>query len=243
MEISYQNKTALLTGAGGGIGRAIAEKLAQCGMKIILFGGNNVENLKQTQEIVEKYAACLAIPGDLTNPDFIRTGVQKAVANAGGIDILINNAGVAQNTAFEDISLEEFDKIMAINLRTPFILTQQALPYLKKSESATIINIASVVSHAGYPQQSIYTASKHALLGMTKSIASEYYKDNIRVHAIAPGGVYTDMVKVSRPDLTSDGMILPSDIADIVHFFLAHRGNAVIDEIIVHRVGKEPFLV
>ena len=238
-----KDKVVLLTGAGGGIGRAIAEKLAQCGMKIILFGGNNVENLKQTQEIVEKYAACLAIPGDLTNPDFIRTGVQKAVANAGGIDILINNAGVAQNTAFEDISLEEFDKIMAINLRTPFILTQQALPYLKKSESATIINIASVVSHAGYPQQSIYTASKHALLGMTKSIASEYYKDNIRVHAIAPGGVYTDMVKVSRPDLTSDGMILPSDIADIVHFFLAHRGNAVIDEIIVHRVGKEPFLV
>ena len=238
-----KDKVVLLTGAGGGIGRAIAEKLAQCGMKIILFGGNNVEKLKQTQEIVEKYTACLAIPGDLTNPDFIRTGVQKAVANAGGIDILINNAGVAQNTAFEDISLEEFDKIMAINLRTPFILTQQALPYLKKSESATIINIASVVSHAGYPQQSIYTASKHALLGMTKSIAREYYKDNIRVHAIAPGGVYTDMVKVSRPDLTSDGMILPSDIADIVHFFLAHRGNAVIDEIIVHRVGKEPFLV
>ena len=238
-----KDKVVLLTGTGGGIGRAIAEKLAQCGMKIILFGGNNVEKLKQTQEIVEKYAACLAIPGDLTNPDFIRTGVQKAVANAGGIDILINNAGVAQNTAFEDISLEEFDKIMAINLRTPFILTQQALPYLKNSSSATIINIASVVSHAGYPQQSIYTASKHALLGMTKSIASEYYKDNIRVHAIAPGGVYTDMVKVSRPDLTSDGMILPSDIADIVHFFLAHRGNAVIDEIIVHRVGKEPFLV
>lgn len=238
-----KDKVVLLTGAGGGIGRATAEKLAQCGMKIILFGGNNVEKLKQTQEIVEKYSAGLAIPGDLTNPDIIRTGVQKAAAHFGGIDVLINNAGVAQNTAFEDISLEEFDKIMAINLRTPFILTQQVLPYLKNSSSATIINIASVVSHAGYPQQSIYTASKHALLGMTKSVAREYYKDNIRVHAIAPGGVYTDMVKVSRPDLTPDGMILPSDIADIVHFFLANRGNAVIDEIIVHRVGKEPFLV
>lgn len=238
-----KDKVVLLTGAGGGIGRATAEKLAACGMKIILFGGNNVEKLKQTQDIVEKYSDCAVFSGDLTNPDFIKTGVQKAAAVFGGIDVLINNAGVAQNTAFEDISLEEFDKIMAINLRTPFILTQQVLPCLKKSGSATIINIASVVSHAGYPQQSVYTASKHALLGMTKSIAAEYYKDNIRVHAIAPGGVYTDMVKVSRPDLTSDGMILPSDIADIVHFFLAHRGNAVIDEIIVHRVGKEPFLV
>ena len=82
------DKVVLLTGAGGGIGRAIAEKLAQCGMKIILFGGNNVEKLKQTQEIVEKYAACLAIPGDLTNPDFIRTGLQKAPANAGVIDVI-----------------------------------------------------------------------------------------------------------------------------------------------------------
>ena len=91
--------------------------------------------------------------------------------------------------------------------------------------------------------QSVYSASKHALLGFTKSLAAEYFKDNIRVHAISPGGVFTDMVRISRPDLTSDGMILSSDIADIVHFLLTHRTNAVIDEILVHRAGKEPFLV
>ena len=132
---------------------------------------------------------------------------------------------------------------MAINLRSPFVLTKLALPYLKKSDAATIINIASVVSHAGYPQQSIYTASKHALLGMTKSLAAEYYQDNIRVHAISPGGVYTNMVKVSRPDLKPDGMIQPEEIADIIEFLLTHRGNAVIDEILVHRVNKQPFIV
>ena len=146
-----------------------------------------------------------------------------------------------QNTRFEDITLEEFDRIMAINVRVPFMLTQKVLPFLKESSSATIINIASVVSHSGYPMQSIYSASKHALLGMTKSIAREYYKENIRVHAICPGGVYTDMVKISRPDLTPDGMILPEDVADLVYFFLANRTNAVIDEILVHRVSKEPF--
>ena len=174
MNSQLKDKVVLLTGAGGGIGRAAAEKLAACGMKIVLFGGNNLEKLKQTQVIVEKYSECLSIPGDLTDPDFIADGVQKAAAGFGNIDVLINNAGVAQNTAFEDISLAEFDKIMAINVRVPFMLTQQLLPYLKKSGSATIINIASVVSHAGYPQQSIYTASKHALLGMTKSLAREY---------------------------------------------------------------------
>ena len=132
---------------------------------------------------------------------------------------------------------------MTINAKVPFFLIQYALPYLRASEAATVINIASVVAHAGYPLQSVYTASKHALLGMTKSIAQELFRENIRIHAISPGGVYTDMVKVSRPDLSPEGMIMPEDIADIVEFILTHRSNAVIDEIAVHRLGKEPFLI
>lgn len=241
MIANLKNKTVVLTGAGGGIGRAIAEKLASEQMKLILLGGNHIEKLNETAAIVNQHSSCIIMPGDLTSPEFIAESMQKIENSIGGIDVLINNAGVAQNTPFENISLEEFDKIMAINVRVPFMLTQKALPMLKKSETATIINIASVVSHAGYPMQSIYSASKHALLGMTKSIAREYYKENIRVHAICPGGVYTDMVKVSRPDLSSDGMIMPQDIADLVWFFLAHRTNAVVDEILVHRVTKEPF--
>ena len=179
----------------------------------------------------------------MTDLEFIRKGVEEVIRTFGQIDILINNAGMAANASFEEVRVEDFDKIMAINVRVPFYLTQQAIPFLKKSGSATIINIASVVAHAGYPLQSAYTASKHALLGLTKSIAREYYQDGIRVHAICPGGVYTDMVKVSRPDLTPEGMIMPEEIADIIWFFLSNRGNAVIDEIIVHRVNKEPFLV
>lgn len=238
-----ENKVVVITGAGGGIGRAVAAKLAQCKMKIVLFGGNNIAKLEETAEIVRQYTDCLVLPGNLTSADFIRDSVAGTVKKFGAVDVLINNAGVAQSTAFEDISMEEYDRIMAINVKVPFMMTQQILPYLKKSSSATIINIASVVSHAGYPLQSIYSASKHALLGLTKSIAAEYYQQGIRVHAVAPGGVYTDMVKVSRPDLKPDGMIMPEDIAQIVHFFLANRTNAVIDEILVHRVNKQPFMV
>lgn len=242
-EYNLQGKVVVLTGGGGGIGRAAAVLLAQAKMKIILLGGNRKENLEETARIVEQYSSCLMLPGDLTDERFLSSAVEKSVDHAGGIDVLINNAGRAQNTPFEEITLEEYDSIMSINVRVPFLLTQKALPYLKKSSCGTIINIASVVGHAGYPLQSIYTASKHALLGMTKSVAREYYKDGIRVHAICPGGVYTDMVKLSRPDLTSEGMILPEEIAKIIHFFLVNRGNAVIDEILVHRVSKEPFLV
>lgn len=243
MKQCLTDKVLLLTGGGGGIGRAIALRMAQEGMKIILLGGSRVEKLEETENLVSGYAPCSILPGDLTDLTFLEKSVAQAAEIYGGIDVLINNAGAAANHAFENVSVEEFDKIMAINVKVPFFLTQFALPLLKKSAAATIINIASVTGHAGYPQQSVYSASKHALLGMTKSIASEYYKENIRVHAISPGGVYTDMVKVTRPDLKPDGMIMPEDIADIVHFFLANRGNGVIDEILVHRVGKTPFQV
>ena len=237
------DKVVILTGAGGGLGRAAALKLAQSQAKLILLGGNNQEKLEQTRVMASEYTFCTALPGDLTDLEFIKSAIRKITETFSAVDVLINNAGTAINTPAAEITPELYDRVMNINCKAPFFLTQQVLPYLKKSSSATIINIASVVAHAGYPLQSVYAASKHALLGWTKSLASEYYKENIRVHAISPGGVFTDMVKVSRPDLTGEGMIQPEEIAEIIHFLLAHRGNAVIDEILVHRVNKEPFLV
>ena len=242
--MSLKGKSALITGAGGGIGRAIALSLAGVGVKTVLFGGKTEEKLKETQKLIKEIAGeSIAISGNLTDDSFLTDGFNKVIEQTGGIDVLINNAGMALNCPIEQTSTEVFDKIMAINVRTPYLLTQLALPYLLKSDRASIINIASVVAHAGYPYQSAYTASKHALLGFTKSLAQEVYDKGVRVHAISPGGVYTDMIKVARPDLNGDGMIKPQDIADIVMFLLNNRGNAVIDEILVHRVNKTPFLV
>ena len=243
MKNNLKDKVVLITGGGGGIGRAVAAKLSEFQMKIVLLGGNNVDKLEETCRIAEAKTRVLMLPGDLTDLEFIDAAVSRAVEHFGQIDILINNAGVAQNRPFAEVTPEEFDRIMAINLRVPFFLTSRVLPFLKRSDAATVINIASVVSHSGYPLQSVYSASKHALLGFTKSLARECYRDHIRVHAISPGGVYTDMVKLSRPDLSADGMIMPEEIAEIVSFFLLNRGNAVIDEIVVHRLNKEPFLV
>lgn len=242
--MKLKDKTALITGGGGGIGRETAITLAKLGAKIILFGGRNVKKLRETADSIKANGGdCKVVCADLTCPNELETAFSKATEGLDRIDILINNAGVAHNDKFETVTTELFDKIMQINVRVPYFLTQKALPYLKKSESATVINIASVVAHAGYENQSVYTASKHALLGFTKALAVELYKENVRVHAISPGGVYTDMIKVSRPDLSSEGMIMPKDIVDIITFILTHRSNAVIDEILVHRVGKQPFLV
>ncbi len=235
---------ALLTGAGGGIGRAIAVALAKEGVKTVLFGGKREEMLEETANLIKQNGGeCVVVSGDLTDDKFLSAGYEKAISELGGLDILINNAGMAFNCDFDKTAMDVYDKIMNLNARVPFHLTQLALSELMKSERATIINIASVVAHQGYPYQSVYSASKHALLGFTKALAQEVFEKGIRVHAVSPGGVYTDMIKIARPDLTSDGMIMPEDVADTVMFLLKNRTNAVIDEIILHRSGKTPFLV
>lgn len=233
-----ENKVCIITGAGGGIGSAIAEALFERGFKLVLMGRNE-EKLKNTA----KGRDCLILSGDICDDDYIRATVEKTAEVYGGIDVLINNAGVAQSRAFEEIGMEEYDMIMNTNVRAPFLLCREALPYLKSSDCATVINIASVTAHKGYALQSVYAASKHALLGFTKALSKEYYKQGIRAHVISPGGVFTDMVKVSRPDLSSDGMILPRDIAETVLYLLKMRNSAAVaDEIELHRETKEPFM-
>ena len=178
-------------------------------------------------------------PCDLTDDKSVISLFKKAAKN--GVDVLINNAGLAYSAPVENTDMQTFDRIMKVNFRAPVLLTKEALPYLRLSKRASIINIASVVAHNGYPLQSAYTASKHALLGFTKSIAAELYNQGIRVHVISPGGVYTDMIKTARPDLTGEDMIMPEDVADTVLFLLKNRTNAVIDEIRLHRAAKQPF--
>ena len=231
-------KIALITGASGGIGAAIAKRFSELGLKLVLCGRSE-EKLRQLA------AACstetMIYTGDITADNFPHSCLQAVTERFGGLDILVNNAGMALSCPLEQTEPEQFDAIMALNVRAPYFLCRQALPLLRQSEQATILNIASVVAHKGYPLQSAYAASKHALAGFTKSLANEVWQDGIRVHLISPGAVFTDMVRISRPDLSSDGMILAEDIAEIAAFFLQHRTNAVIDEIEVHRAGKAPF--
>lgn len=242
MKNLMKNKTAIITGATGGIGYALTEKLAGYKMNLVLTG-RKTEALEKAGELARKMGAevCL-VPGDLTELDFQDQLLRKAQETFGGVDVVINNAGLAHNCQVEEVTPELFDRIMKINVRAPYFLCQKALPYLRKSDCATIINICSVVAHKGYPLQSAYVTSKHAFLGFSKALANEVFKENIRVHVISPGGIYTDMSKIVRPDLSPEGMMLAEDIADMAGFFLEHRHtNAVIDEIQAHRIGKEPF--
>ena len=241
MEI-LKGKIALITGASGGIGSCIARRFAQDGISLALLGRSK-EKLAATAASVREYGVeTLLLPGDLLDDAYLEDCFAAVKERFGGLDILVNNAGMALSRSFEETTMAEFDRIMALNARVPYLACHLALPLLRCSECASILTIASVVAHKGYPLQSAYAASKHALAGFTKSLASEVYREDIRVHLISPGGVFTDMVRIARPDLTGEDMILPEDIAEIAAFFIEHRTNAVIDEICVPRSGKEPFL-
>ena len=238
-----KGKTAIITGAAGGIGEALCKKLAaDYSMNLVITGRSEKTLLPLAEELRSlgvKIACCI---GDLADMAFISSILETARQEFGGVDVIINNAGLSHNCTVEEMTPELFDSIMQVNVRAPYFLSQLALPDLRKSDCATIINICSVVAHKGYPKQSVYAASKHALYGLSKSLANEVFKENIRVHVISPGSVFTPMIAMVRPDLTPEGMILPEDIADIAGFYLEMRTtNAVIDEIEVHRVTKEPF--
>ena len=238
--IDLNGKRALITGAGSGIGRAIALRLAEEGMKLALVG-RSAEKLMRTAALTGRPLDMLVLPTDITTPRGIDDIMRILEGHFKGLDVLVNNAGMALNCPFEQITEADFDRIMALNVKAPFVLCQRTLGLLRLSDCPTIINLGSVVAHQGYVRQAAYAASKHALLGLTKALAKEVSGEGIRVHMISPGGVYTDMIAVARPDLSPEGMIQPEEVAELAAYLIAHRGNAVVDEIRLHRVTKEPF--
>lgn len=238
--IDLNGKRALITGAGSGIGRAIALRLAEEGMKLALVG-RSADKLMRTAALTGRPLDMLVLPTDITTSRGIDDIMRIMEGHFKGLDVLVNNAGMALNCPFEQTTEADFDRIMALNVKAPFTLCQRTLKLLRQSECPTIINIGSVVAHQGYVQQAAYAASKHALLGLTKALAKEVCSEGIRVHMISPGGVYTDMIAVARPDLSPEGMIQPEEVAELAAYLIAHRGNAVVDEIRLHRVNKEPF--
>lgn len=239
---TWKGKVALVTGASRGIGRAIAETLAEKGLFLALCARSK-ERLEAVRDELRRFGGDVFIcPGDLADPAFPPFFVQEAGKYFGRIDVVVNNAGIALSKPLEETTLEEWELQMAVNVRAPFLICREALPYLRRSPLATIINISSVVGTKGYVHQGAYTASKHALMGFTKVLARELHKEGIRVHVIAPGGVETDLIAVMRPDLLHEPLIAPSEIATIVWFLLSLRqGNAVIDEVNVRRASNEPW--
>ena len=233
--------TALITGASRGIGKAIALELVSLGYDLAMPGRDLTLLGKTAEEAEKRGVRTLCIEADLTDSTTCPMIVERAAAEFGGIDLLVNCAGLSAAGSFTEASPELWDKVFAVNAKAPFFLSQAALPYLKKSVKPTVINISSVVGFKGYANQSVYASSKHALAGFTQVFAKEVQPFGIRVHLISPGGVATEMVKQMRPDIKADELIQPEEIAEIVRFILTRKGKGTIDEFYIRRFSGLAF--
>jgi 3-oxoacyl-[acyl-carrier protein] reductase len=238
---SLAEKVAIVTGAGRGIGRAIATELAACGVRVILVARSKDQIANTAEQIAASGGDALAIVADVTDEAAIQNVVTQTIEHFGRLDILVNNAGMGVFEPLEQTTSEAWDEIQDVNARGAFLFCREAIPHLRSRSISYIVNIASVVAIKGYVNQAAYSASKHAMLGMSKALAKEVQPDGIRVHAINPGGVATDLVKQARPDIDTSELIAPEEIADIVVFLVSQTGNAVIDEVNVRRASSVPW--
>jgi 3-oxoacyl-[acyl-carrier protein] reductase len=228
-------KTAIVTGASRGIGKAITIKLAELQYNMVITGRSASHLDQLSSEIKQMGGRCLAVVADLAQeiaPDHI---IEEAVSHFGQIDVLVNNAGMSHSGAFTETDLEAWNRVHAINARAPFFLCKAAIPVLKESSNPVIINIGSVVGFKGYANQAAYASSKHALTGFTKVLAKEVQEYGIKVHLISPGGVNTEMVQEMRPDIDTEQLIQPEEIAEIVEFLVTRKGRGTIDHLYIRR--------
>jgi 3-oxoacyl-[acyl-carrier protein] reductase len=236
-----RGQTALVTGAGRGIGRAVAKALASKGSRVFMAARTASQLESTADEIRRSGAAAVPVPTDLADEQDIGSLFARIRKEAGRLDILINNAGVGIYGPLVDFTSADFDTVMQVNAKAAFLCCQQALRLMIPRKSGYIINISSVVGFKGYPNQAAYTASKHAILGLTKSLAAEVQEHGIRVSAILPGGVNTQLIAKARPDLDPKILLQPEDIAQAVLYLLSLSEHAAVDQIYIRRSSGKPF--
>lgn len=197
IKMRLKDKVAIITGGSTGIGYAITEEYLSEGAKVVIASFDEKEINKAKEELEKKYNAddILAVVCDVKSTKDVKNVVQKTIDKFGKIDIMINNAGITNSGLTENVSDESFINMFEVNTFGVFRFIREVIPYMKKQKSGVIINTSSMVANDGSRMQTAYSASKYAVNGITKSCAKELGMYGIRVNAVAPGAVMTDMVK------------------------------------------------
>lgn len=239
--MSLKNKIALITGGSRGIGREIALELAKTGVDIAITYVNNLEKAALViEEIIGYGVKAIAIQGNVSIEEDVTNMIKTIEKELGSVDILVNNAGVTKDNLLIRMKSDEWDEVMDVNLKGTFLCTKAVSRGMMKKRYGKIINITSVVGIIGNPGQGNYSASKAGVIGFTKSMAKELASRGIRVNAIAPGFVETDMTE-SLNDEIKDTMKSaiplnsfgsPKDIANAVIFLASENSDYITGQII-----------
>jgi 3-oxoacyl-[acyl-carrier protein] reductase len=229
-------KVAIVTGASRGIGRAIAEQLGRDGASVVVnYAGSKEKAEEVVQAIKSLGAKAIAVQADMSNPDDVKRLFDTAESHFGSLHILVNNAGAFVMKPAIDITLEEFDKVINVNVRGVFLALQEAARRIQ--DGGRIVNIASNVTIQSMANASVYAASKAAVEQFTRVLAKELGAQQITVNAVAPGATETDMmpdmVRATAPKMTPLGRLgQPKDIADVVAFVVSEEARWITGQII-----------
>ena len=198
--MDFSGRTAVVTGGAKGIGKGCCELLAQSGAQVVVADMNfsGAQNVAKT--LTEQGYSAAAVQVDVSSVAEVRRMIKTAADTFGGVDILINNAGILHTTPIEEITEQEWDKIVAVNLKSVFFATQAALPYMKKKGYGKILNLSSLAGRNGGIANGLgYSATKAGIIGLTRGFASRLAKDGINVNAIAPGSTDTGILDTLSP--------------------------------------------
>jgi 3-oxoacyl-[acyl-carrier protein] reductase len=232
---SLKNKNIIVTGASGGIGNSIVEKLNQNGANV-LATGTRIEKL---EELKKKFNNIKILKFDISQHEKIEEFIENATKQLGGsLDCIVNNAGITKDNLTIRMNLEEWSKVIDINLTSTFLMCKYSIKKMLKNKSGKIINITSVVGHTGNVGQANYTASKAGIVAMSKSLAIEYAKKNINVNCISPGFISTTMTdKIDEKHkeliiakIPSNRLGKPIDIANAVTFLSSDQSDYINGE-------------
>lgn len=240
--MELKDKVAIITGAGGGLGRAIATNMASEGARIVV---NDIppaeDNAREVAQMVQEAGSeALVALGSVTEADEVSDMVDAAMEQFGRIDVLVNNAGITRDALLVRMKEDDWDMVLEINLKGAFLCTQAVARLMMKAREGSIVNIASVAGVMGNAGQANYSASKGGLIALTKTTARELAGRNIRCNAVAPGFIETQMTEVLDEEVKEDWLAnIPlgrvgsaEEVADVVTFLATSRASYITGQVI-----------
>jgi 3-oxoacyl-[acyl-carrier protein] reductase len=234
-----KDKVAIVTGSSSGIGKAIALRFGSEGAKVIVTARRMVLCEKTVSQITKGGGEAWAIQTDVADERQVDRLIEETVVRYGRLDILVNNAGLIAGGRLADTTTEAFDEVMNVNLRGTFFCCRAGFKQMKKQGGGLLINMSSVAGLQAWAGTGTYSASKHGIMALTKSLADEGRPYHIKVSAICPGGVADELVDASPTDILRSEKIDPFDVAETALYLATLGKYAVVHQVVIDRLGAD----